>query len=199
MSTRVWLFPFTHGVDVRAIEQVIQLAASSDVELDAVALHTVAPDAAEQGVRLEDTMQANDFFEVVRRKAAQRHVPVRCEQICMQHMAQDINRLAEERRCSSIVVVLSGQKSLLLETSIVKELLLQSATPLMLVRPLTQPSRAGGPVSTLRSWLQRRQRRAQDIGVAAARPAPVQGTVAVADESFASQELSRPSEGVYID
>lgn len=156
MSTKCWLFPFTHGVDARAIERVIQLAASADASLCAVALLPSTARAEEkpsEQVRLDHLMQANDFFEVVRRKAAQSKVTFECRRVSTNNVVQSVTALAQEMQCSSVVIMLNGHKSVLLDTPAVKELLLSPTVPLMLVRPLETATRSQ---SGMRSWFQQR-------------------------------------------
>ena len=69
MESRRWLFPFTHGVDMRAIDTVVRLAGDEGVTLVAISLIAVPPERWSQGARLEHIQQSKDFLEAVKWKA----------------------------------------------------------------------------------------------------------------------------------
>lgn len=62
MESRRWLFPFTHGVDMRAIDTVVRLAGDEGATLVAVSLVAVPPGRWSQGARLEHIQQSKDFL-----------------------------------------------------------------------------------------------------------------------------------------
>ncbi len=134
MSTSRWLLPFTRGVDVRAIRQVARLAASCGATVYPVALISSHHDRPSRQVRLEQRMEVNDFFEVVRWQTARYQVPVLCQQVFAHDVVQSIHLLAQEWLCTGIVVVIGKQEGILLQTSEVKQLLLQPPASLVLLR-----------------------------------------------------------------
>ncbi len=134
MSTSRWLLPFTGGVDVRAIHQVARLAASCGATVYPVALISSHHDRPSRQVRLEQRMEVNDFFEVVRWQTARYRVPVICQQVITHDIVQSIRMLAQEWLCTGVVVVVGHQKGILLETGDVKQLLLKPPVALVLLR-----------------------------------------------------------------
>src|SRR5207248_5017010 len=69
METRRCLLPFTHGVNMQAIDYAVSLAGSSGATLVAVSLVSVPQAPRPRGARLEHIQQSKDFLEAVKWKA----------------------------------------------------------------------------------------------------------------------------------
>ncbi len=141
MEARRWLLPFTHGVDMRAIETAVRFAESAGAMLVSVSLvecrfiEHVAPDKPRsQGIRLEHIAQSNDFLEAVQHLATRYRVPVERHEIVTRDVLQSIALFAREQRCDSIVLVTIEREDVLLQARELKHLLANPPTSLMLIR-----------------------------------------------------------------
>ena len=76
MEAPRWLLPFTYGVDMQAIDNVVSLAKSTGSTLVAASLISAPSKAGLQGARLEHIQQSKDFLEAVMWKAARYEVQV---------------------------------------------------------------------------------------------------------------------------
>ena len=130
MKTPRWLLPFTHGVDMRAIDCVVRLAESAGATLVAVSLVS----APRHGARLEHIQQSKDFLEAVQHKAERFQVPVERYEVFTGDVIQSLTTLVHERRCKGIVLVTGGEHSRLLRDEEVKHLLIKPPAALVLIR-----------------------------------------------------------------
>src|SRR5258708_18834775 len=110
MKTPRWLLPFTHGVDMRAIEYAVRLAESAGATLVPVSLISAPP----KGARLEHIQQSKDFLEAVQHKAERFQVPVERYEVFTGDVIQSLTTLVHERRCEGIVLVTGGEHTPLL-------------------------------------------------------------------------------------
>jgi len=141
MESRRWLFPFTHGVDMRAIDTVVRLAGDEGATLVAVSLVSVAPGQWSQGARLEHIQQSKDFLEAVKYKAARLQVAIERYEDFTSNVLGSITLLARDQCCDSIVLVSRGEKEILLNAYEKKRLLENPPAPLVLLRLPTRPER----------------------------------------------------------
>ena len=130
MKTPRWLLPFTHGVDMRAIECVVRLAESAGATLVAVSLIS----APSHGARLEHIQQSKDFLEAVQHKVDRLQVSVERYEVFTTDVLQCMTTLAHERRCEGIVLVTGGEHSHLLRDEELKHLLIKPPAALVLIR-----------------------------------------------------------------
>jgi CheY-like chemotaxis protein len=130
MKTPRWLLPFSHAVDMRAIECVVHMAESAGATLVAVSLISAPP----KGARLEHIQQSQDFLEAVRHKAERFEVPLERYEAFTADVQQSLTTLVYERRCDGIVLVTGGEHSRLLRVEEVKHLLIQPPAALVLMR-----------------------------------------------------------------
>jgi hypothetical protein len=130
MKTPRWLLPFTHAVDMRAIDSVVRLAESAGATLVAVSLIS----APRQGARLEHIQQSQDFLEAVLHKAERFQVPLERYEVFTVDVLQSLTTLVHDRRCKGIVLVTGGEHSRLLRDEEVKHLLVKPPAALVLVR-----------------------------------------------------------------
>jgi hypothetical protein len=163
MKEQCWLLPFTHGVDVRAIETVVCTAEARGAMLVPVALIAAPPGGRSPGARLEHIQQAKDFLEVVQHIAARHRVLVECHEVFTADVGKGITQLIKDLHCDGLVLVTGEQHGLLLSTKEMVGLLMVPPTALVLIRlPVQKPDRQSvRPVVRLFSWL-RTLRRHQD-------------------------------------
>lgn len=152
MSTHRWLLPFTHGVDMRAIDDVVFLAENAGAILVAVSLVSVP-----QGARLEHIEQSKDFLEALQYKAARRGVSVERYEVFTTDVIQSITSLTHETQCTAFILVTGGK---MLRDHEMKHLLTRPPATLMLIRrPLvgtqTLPLRTRFLAWLRRLWTQR--------------------------------------------
>src|SRR5258708_39195830 len=135
MKTPRWLLPFTHGVDMRAIEYAVRLAESAGATLVPVSLISAPP----KGARLEHIQQSKDFLEAVQHKAERFQVPVERYEVFTADVIQSLTTLVHERRCEGSVLVTGGEHNRLLGGGEGRHLLIQPPAPpgaLVLLAPL---------------------------------------------------------------
>ncbi len=130
MKTPRWLLPFTHRVDMRAIDGVVRLAESAGATLVAVSLISTP----RYGARLEHIQQSKDFLEAVQHKAERFQVPVERYEVFTGDVIQSLTTLVHERRCEGIVLVTGGEHRRLLRDEEVKHLLIKPPAALVLIR-----------------------------------------------------------------
>jgi hypothetical protein len=134
MEAPRWLFPFTHGVDMRAIDNVASLAKSTGSTLVAVSLISAPSKARPGGARLEHIQQSKDFLESVKWKATRYEVQVERHEVFTPDVMQSIATLSREMRCVAIVLVSSSEREALLQAHEVKCLLTRPPASLVLIR-----------------------------------------------------------------
>jgi hypothetical protein len=152
-----WLFPFTHGVDMRAIDYVVSLAKSTGSTLVAVSLISVPSKAKPGGARLEHIQQSKDFLEAVKWKAARYEVPVERHEVFTPDIMRSIATLTREMRCAGIILVTSSEREALLQAHEVKRLLINPPASLLIIRLSRSPAQVQRPHLGIRflSWLRR--------------------------------------------
>jgi nucleotide-binding universal stress UspA family protein len=141
MKEHRWLLPFTHGVDMQAIDSAVRLAESSGGTLVAASLVSVAQKPRSRGARLEHIQQSKDFLEAVKWKAARYEVPTERYEVFTADVMQSIAVLMRDQHCDSIVLVTRGGEDVLLQAHEVKHLLEASPASLVLIRLPMQPGR----------------------------------------------------------
>jgi hypothetical protein len=164
MGSPRWLFPFTHGVDMQAIDTVVRLAEERGATLVTVSLIPVPPEQRSQGARLEHIQQSKDFLEAVKFKAERHQVPIERYEVFSSNVLGSITLLTYDQRCDSIVLVSNGDKDILLHVQEKKCLLEDPPATLVLFRLPTQAERAGHIRTRFLSWLQRYWERQDDTG-----------------------------------
>ncbi|HEX6554596.1 MAG TPA: universal stress protein [Ktedonobacteraceae bacterium] len=141
MESRRWLFPFTHGVDMRAIDTVVRLAGDEGATLVAVSLVPVPPERWSQGARLEHIQQSKDFLEAVKYKAARLQVAIERYEDFTSNAIGNITMLTRDLRCDSIILVSCGEKEILLNAYEKKRLLENPPASLVILRFPTRAER----------------------------------------------------------
>ncbi len=163
MKSPRWLLPFTHGVDMRAIDTVVRLAEGEGATLVAVSLIAEQPERRSQGVRLEYIQQSKDFLEAVKFKAARYQVTIERYEAFTSNVLGSITLLTYDQHCDSIVLVMSGEKDTLLATGEKKRLLKAPPSSLVLIRLPMQAEWKRHIRTRFVSWLHRLRERQDDI------------------------------------
>jgi hypothetical protein len=132
------LLPFTHGVNMNAIEQAVRFAKHEHAIL--VALSLLPEHELSRRLRWEHIQQSKDFLEAVRHKAARHDVPVEPFEVHTEHPVQTINEFAHEHHVSGALVFVHEGKGVLLSSNQINHLL-ERATPRLFI--VTLPPRAG--------------------------------------------------------
>ena len=166
MKTLRWLLPFLHGVDMDAIDSVVNLAAGTGATLVAVSLITGPVKPESRRARLEHIQQSKDFLEAVKWKAARYSVPLERYEVFTGNVLQSLTLLVHDQRCDSLVLVTAEKRDLLLPALEVKHLLEDPPVSLVLLRlPMhTGRTRTWPLAPRFLSWLQRWWGRADHAG-----------------------------------
>ncbi len=98
-----WLLPFTHEVDMRAIDYLVSLAENNGATLIPVLLVSVPNESRSGGARLEHIQQSKDFLEAVQYKAARLQVPLERYEVFTSDVIQSITML-----CSYVTCIVMG-------------------------------------------------------------------------------------------
>jgi len=154
MNTRRWLLPFTHGVDMQAIDSVISLAESGGTTLVALSLISVPEARRSRGARLEDIQQSKDFLEAVKWRASRHQVPVENHEVFTGDVLGSIAMLVGELGCDSIILVSGRKHEVLLQAHELKHLLTEPPASFILLRLPTPPEQPHLGARIL-SWLRR--------------------------------------------
>jgi Universal stress protein family len=156
MSSR-WLLPFTHGVDMRAIDYLVSLAENNGATLIAVSLISVPDHSRSGGVRLEYIQQSKDFLEAVKYKSARLQVPVERYEVFTSDVIHSITALVHDLHCDGIIMVAIEQKEVMLRAHELKQLLVEPPASLVLIRlpARSQEARAFYLGASFLSWLRR--------------------------------------------
>jgi hypothetical protein len=164
MKEQRWLLPFTHGVNMQAIDYAVSLAQNAGARLVAVSLVSVPQETRSSGARLEHIQQSKDFLEVVKWKAARYEVPAERFEVFTGNVLQSITLLVYNQNCDNIILVNSEKKGVLLEANEVKRLLEAPPASLVLIRLPTHTKRLStGQLGTrFLSWLQQLWRQKDD-------------------------------------
>ena len=164
MKEQRWLLPFTHGVNMQAIDYAVSLAQNARARLVAVSLVSVPQEPRSSGARLEHIQQSKDFLEAVKWKVARYEVPAERYEAFTGNVLQSITLLVDNQDCDSIILVTSEKKGVLLEANEVKRLLEAPPASLVLIRlPAQTELLSTGQLGTrFLSWLQQLWRQKDD-------------------------------------
>lgn len=122
MNRTRFLLPFTHGVDMFAIEQAVLLAKGHEATLIPLALLSVPEERQAKGTRLELVQQSKDFLEATKYKAARYAVPFERFEVFTSDVVQSINIVASEMKCEGILLFVGHRGGILLDFNEIKRL-----------------------------------------------------------------------------
>lgn len=165
MNASRWLLPFTHGVDMRAIDSVVRFAESAGATLVSVSLISAPHERGSQGARLEYIQQSKDFLEALQFKAVRLKVPVERYEVFTGNVLQSIALLVHDLRCDSILLVATGYQDVFLRASELKRLLEEPPASLVLMHlpASTQSAQTRRLSGRFLSWLPRLWRYKDDV------------------------------------
>ncbi len=184
MKAPRWLLPFTHAVDMCALDAVVSLAQSHGATLVAVSLISAPHKPRSRGIRLEHIQQSKDFLEALQCKAARRRVLLERYEVFTGDVVRSLALLVYDQHCDSIVLVSRAGKESLLHDYELKRLLDVPPTSLVLVRLPARAQRAW--IRLVGDWFVSWLRRLRE-GQAAANQA--KDTPAVDEPSWIRTEL----------
>jgi hypothetical protein len=160
MKTTRLLLPFTHGVDMDALEYGVLLARNHHATLVPLALLAVPEKRRSKGVRLEQVQQAKDFLEAVRHKAERHVVSVERFEVVTGDVVQSIAVLTQQVDCNGIILVVRGQDGVLLQADEIERLMEQVACTYYLIHlPARRKARIFHLLEDLSNRLFGRQKR----------------------------------------
>jgi len=159
MDTRRWLLPFTHGVDMQAIDAVVSLTKGSGITLVAVSLVSAPDKPGSRGVRLEHIQQSKDFLEAVKWKAARLAASLERHEVFTVDVMQSLTTLTHELQCDAIVLVSHSRGEVLLHAHQIKRLLENPPASLLVLRLSAQTERQSAVHLGARilAWLRQQQ------------------------------------------
>jgi hypothetical protein len=162
MKTTRLLLPFTHGVDMEALDYSVLLAKDQQATLVPVALLAVPEKRRAKGVRLERIQEAKDFLEAVRYKAQRQRVPIERFEVMTSDVVESIAGLVHETACDGIVLSVRGQEGVLLDVDEIERLMEQVDCTFYLIHlPVQRKTGISQLLENLSEWLfgQREQAR----------------------------------------
>jgi len=155
MESPRWLFPFTRGVDMQAIDTAVRFAEERGATLVAVSLIALPTERRSRGARLEHIQQSKDFLEAVKFKAATHQVSIERYEIFTGNVPGSITLLTHDQHCDRIVLVSSEDRDALLHPHEKKRLLEDPPATIVLLLLPTQKERTRGICARLLCWLRR--------------------------------------------
>lgn len=145
MKTTRLLLPFTHGVDMEALDLAVLLAKDRQATLIPLALVHASDTRRPEGARLEHIQQAKDFLEAAQRKAAKHDISLERFEVFTSDTVQSTDVLVQQLGCDGIVLFARGSDSVLLTTDEARRLMEKIACMFYVVRL---------PVKRRAGWLQ---------------------------------------------
>lgn len=133
MQTKRWLLPFTHKVDLLAIDATLQLAGHSAATLVALSLLAPPKESHLQSIRLEQLEESKDFLEAVYWKAKRQQVAVESYEIFTEDVSGCIVAQIKKLDCQGIILITRAGADALLPMTVLKQLLMHPPAPLVLL------------------------------------------------------------------
>ena len=132
-NTRL-LLPFTERIDLAALACAARFAKSQHATLVPLALIPLSKQQKVEEPRLEAIEQANDFLEAMKYQAARAGVEVEPCTLWTFEVVRSIRLLAQEMMCGGILLFLREGMPVLLSSEVVKCLLAEVSTTLLIIR-----------------------------------------------------------------
>lgn len=140
MRTKRLLMPFTHGVDMYALEHAIHLTKNNEAELIAASLIPCARESL-KAIRLEQIQQSRDFEAALSNKADNYGVPLHYLEVVTRDVMYEIHCLVQEHECEGIILFVRSGQGVLLQTREIKHLMTEAMCKLYIVRLPTNEGR----------------------------------------------------------
>jgi hypothetical protein len=133
------LLPFTHGVDIQALDFAVSFAHNLQATLIPLVLIPISEQRPTSGIRLEMLQQAQDFLEAVSFKAARYNVAIERVEVVTQNVAEQIAHVLSSQKCDGLLLFMRETKGVLLQEQEIKALIEQRGPPCYLIHlPLTR-------------------------------------------------------------
>ena len=127
------LLPFTHGINIEALEYAVRFARSCQATLVSLAVMHLPERLRSNEPRLEAIAQANDFLEAMQHKANKAAVPMERFALVTRDVSSCINAFAQEMSCDGILLFPQRNSSALLTFEVMQQLLEKTSCPLYLI------------------------------------------------------------------
>jgi hypothetical protein len=134
------LFPFTHGIDMQAVEAAVGAAYNQQAILVLLSLIPLPPHQPSRGARLEHIQQSKDILKVVARVAKRYHVPLETQEVFTRDIVGCIAACMSTRQYDYVIIVLRGQKSVLMHTPDVRQLIKNCDMPFLFIHLPPKPT-----------------------------------------------------------
>ena len=159
MNTGRLLLPFTHGVDMPALDFAVSFARSRHATLVPLVLIPLPEQQRTRGVRLEMFQQAQDFLEAVSFKAIEYDVTIEQVEVVTQNVVEQIVHVLSSQECDGLLLFMREAKGVLLQEQEIKTLIEQRGPPCYLVHlPSTRPTQQIPKIiQRFWEWLSRRR------------------------------------------
>ena len=151
-KTRV-LLPFTHGVNTKAIHNVLQLARTQNATVVALALIPLAERQRAEDARLERILQAKDFLAILQTQSEIHHVPVEEYERYTYNVLESIASNAQQMHCQRIMLAYEGQEACFLQKNEAQQLRLSKPHPLQILYTPTKMKKEKGIFRTVTAQL----------------------------------------------
>ena len=116
------LLPFTHGIDEKAIDNVLRFAKASDVTLVALALMSAPDQSYREQLRPEHVEQATDFLETIAARATMYGITVEQHEAFTLDVPNTILATLKETESQGILLIMKEQIACLLAPEVVAQL-----------------------------------------------------------------------------
>src|SRR6266704_5297327 len=133
MNTGRLLLPFTHGVDMPALDFAVSFARNRHATLVPLVLIPLPEQQRARGVRLEMFQQAQDFLEAVSFKAIEYDVIIERVEVVTQNVVEQIVHVLSSQECDGLLLFMREAKGVLLQEQKIKTLIEQRGPPCYLV------------------------------------------------------------------
>lgn len=139
MQEKRFLLPFTHGVDVKALHSVLQLARTHHATIVALALIPLSGQQRPGNARLEHILQAKDFLVALSTQGNIHSVSIEEHELYTHNVLESIYHNAQQLHCQHILLSYEGKKACFLHTNEAQELRLRTSHSLYIL--CTEPKK----------------------------------------------------------
>ncbi|HEX3641144.1 MAG TPA: hypothetical protein VHV10_07630 [Ktedonobacteraceae bacterium] len=152
------LLPFTHGVDMQALEFAISFAHSRHATLIPLVLIPVVQRQRTRGIRLEMFQQAQDFLEAASFKATKYDVAIERVEVVTHNVVEQIGQVLSSQKCDGMLLFMREAKGVLLQEQEIKALIEQRGPPCYLIHlpSARRTQQAHNIIQRFWKWLSRR-------------------------------------------
>lgn len=152
------LLPFTHGIDMQALDFAVSFACNRHATLIPLVLIPVPEQQSTCGVRLEMFQQAQEFLEAVSFKATKYDVAIERVEVVTHNVVEQIVHVLSSQKCDGLLLFMSETKGILLLEQEIKALIEQRGPPCYLVHlPSTRRThKTHTIIQRFWEWLSRR-------------------------------------------